>query len=162
MMPGKEPLPGVTIDDVDGYCEVNMTIMMKGGEVVMTRRTRTEWATAKKKVKLYQVNVTRNHRKTEIEELIQWQAYDNGKPRMEKEFRKNVLITAKFYKPDGMVGSSVVDGNGIWKTWYDSGKLESEVPVVDGNWHGVQNEYDEEGKIEFKTKYVNGEEIESE
>tara|TARA_Y100000310_G_C20679347_1_gene815004 strand:- start:982 stop:1746 length:765 start_codon:yes stop_codon:yes gene_type:complete len=46
-----------------------------------------------------------------------------------------VYITrATFWKPDGSVGSSIVEGTGTWTDWYESGQISAERACKDGKW----------------------------
>ena len=44
----------------------------------------------------------------------------------------------------------------IHKTYYESGKLSSETPYINGKINGVAKTYYENGKLQIETPYANG------
>ena len=74
---------------------------------------------------------------------------------------KNVADIWKTYYESGQVKSEtpLVNGNnhGIEKEYYKTGQLEKEIPYENDKIHGTWKEYDENGELKSETTYVDGE-----
>ena len=48
---------------------------------------------------------------------------------------------------------------GVWKTYYENGKVKESIPIKNGKREGVGKEYDETGKVIKETLYRNDKEM---
>ncbi len=79
---------------------------------------------------------------------------------IEKQKKGKVFQRGEYYpgtiifKYDSYSGDD--DTEGYFKTYYEDGKLKSEVPMINGQWHGLEKHYRRDGILERTMKYIKG------
>ncbi|MEM7227524.1 MAG: hypothetical protein AAF432_01785 [Planctomycetota bacterium] len=91
-------------------------------------------------------------------------------------------VTSQCFKPDGSLGSEVVDGTGvqtIWladgtkvwelhlknssrvhlRSWHDNGQLNFEYGFKDNHWHGPYVRYHRNGQLQTQGQYERSEKV---
>jgi len=58
--------------------------------------------------------------------------YENRKIQFKLKYLEGKIIFGEFYKPNGELGSKIIDGNGVWKNWDINGNLTDEFFYEDG------------------------------
>jgi antitoxin component YwqK of YwqJK toxin-antitoxin module len=48
------------------------------------------------------------------------------------------------------------DGNGVWRQWFDNGQLFGEIPMVDGQFTGLQRGWDDSGYLMVERFWYRG------
>lgn len=101
---------------------------------------------------------------SEKNEKVISQTYQDGSPKIIQYFRKvdgiRVLIKEEgFYQnKNRQFEGTYTNGrkNGVWKTWYENGKLWSETSFKDDVNHGKTMSFHPNGKKYYEGQYTNG------
>lgn len=102
-----------------------------------------------------------NYKSGKLTERLQYDRESRLSARM--EYKDGTLIKMTHYYPDGKVRiESYYPENaevGYSKTYYENGQLKSEVPTLNGQWHGEEKRYDENGNATQIITYEAGKPI---
>jgi hypothetical protein len=148
MMPGADPLPGLTVETSEPYGECQAEITLKDKVPGLLVYTMREWADKDRKHLLLEEKVESDTFKWPFEKTWFKSWTGEGKPFLEEYMEGGKLQTGKYYKPGGILGGEVNGGKGMKKEFYKDGAIALERPYAGGLANGLEKSYYGNGKPE--------------